>query len=339
MRSRLLYSIFILVIAALAMAPAVFGQDERAAQVLSDVRKALGGEKLERLQALAIEGRSARVGPNGTIEREFEMNLELPDKFMRREVLAAMGNMSVYRISGFNGPDGLINEVDQPPQLGGGNVIVRFAGAGAPSNGVATPEEREAQRAAALLANKKEYARLALGLFAAAPSAFPLTFKYAGQAESPDGAAHVIDVTGDGGFAARLFVDTRTSLPLMLTWMDKEPLVMSVGGPRPASGGPVHAMGGVGQRAVGGEWAEGGQVSAEQREKMMKELDARVKEAEAKRRTVEFRLFYGDYRPAGGIMIPHSLQRSIDGKPTEEITYERVRVNPKIDRRKFQVSK
>jgi hypothetical protein len=340
MRSKLLYSIFILVVAALAMAPAVFGQDERAARILADARKALGGDSLERLQALAIEGRTARVGPNGTIEREFEINLELPDKFMRREVLAAMGTMSVYRISGFNGPDGLINEIDQPPQLGGGNMIVRFAGAGAPSNGEATPEQREAQRATALLANKKEYARLALGLLAAAPSTFPLSFAYAGEAESPDGSAHVIDVTGEGGFAARLFVDTRTSLPLMLTWMDKEPLVMNVGGPSPAGAGPVHAVGGGGgQVEVRAERIGGGQMSPEEREKMMQDLDARVKEAEARRQTVEYRLFYGNYKPVRGVMIPHSLQRSIDGKPTEHVTFERVRVDPKIDQRKFQVSK
>ncbi len=51
---------------------------------------------------------------------------------MRRDVVVNMGNMSIYRNSGFNG-DGVINEIDAPPQLagGGGNVVMfRTAGPG-----------------------------------------------------------------------------------------------------------------------------------------------------------------------------------------------------------------
>ena len=34
-----------------------------------------------------------------------------------------------------------------------------------------------------------------------------------------EGKADVLDVTGEGGFAARLFIDQKSHLPLMLTWM------------------------------------------------------------------------------------------------------------------------
>jgi hypothetical protein len=37
--------------------------------------------------------------------------------------------------------------------------------------------------------------------------------------------------------------------------------------------------------------------------------------------------------------VPHRIQRSIDGKPTEEMIFDLIKINPKIDARKFQVSK
>ena len=72
---------------------------------------------------------------------------------------------------------------------------------------------------------------------------------------------------------------------------------------------------------------------------MMKDLDARRKEAEAKLRTVEYRIYYGDYKSVGGVQMPHTIQRSVDGKPTEEMIFDTVKVNPKIDAKKFQVAK
>jgi hypothetical protein len=38
-------------------------------------------------------------------------------------------------------------------------------------------------------------------------------------------------------------------------------------------------------------------------------------------------------------MIPFRLQRSIDGRPTEETSIDKVKVNGKVDEKKFQVSK
>jgi hypothetical protein len=57
-------------------------------------------------------------------------------------------------------------------------------------------------------------------MFGSSYAAFPLQFKYAGEADAGDGTAHVLDVSGPEGFAARLFVDMKTSLPLMLSWSE-----------------------------------------------------------------------------------------------------------------------
>jgi hypothetical protein len=335
-------------IAVIAAQVVVAGQSKDAAQVMADARKALGGDKLAAVKTLSAEGRNLRTGPDGnTRESEFELSMELPDKYLMRSVLAAMGNMSVYRMTGFNGGQP-IEEIDQPPNLAGGTVMIRIAGPGGSTTDVAkmTPEQKVEFDRMRLQQNKKEFARLTLGMFAASLGAFPLEFSYAGEAESADGKADVIDVKGDGEFAVRLFVDQRTHLPLMLSWMDKEPLVMTMGSGGPGrAGGPggstFVASGGGGGAAVHQTWeSAGGQPpSREEMEKRMKELEERRKEAEAKRRTVEYRVYYGDYQQVGGVLLPHKIQRSVDGRTTEEMVFDRLKVNPKIDAKKFQVSK
>ena len=73
---------------------------------------------------------------------------------------------------------------------------------------------------------------------------------------------------------------------------------------------------------------------------MQQEMEQRMKEAEANRRTVEYRIFYGDYKTvAGGVQMPTRIQRMIDGKPAEELSLEKIKVNQKIDPQKFEVTK
>jgi len=314
-------------------------------EILAGARTALGGPKLAAVKTLTAVGRTVRVLPNGTsAENEFEMALEVPDKYVMRSVLAAMGNMSVYRNSGFSGGQ-VIEEIDRPPSLaGGGMVVMRFAGPG----GAMDPEKMTADEKAEfdqkrLVANKKEFAKLALGMFAASPAAYPVELADGGQAESPDGKADVIDVKGEGGFAAKLFIDAQTHLPLMLSWMDREPITVMMG-----PGGTVTTGGapGAGMAASGGnttftrvERSGGTPPTPEEREKMMKDLEARRKEAEAKARTVEYRVYYGDYKSVAGVQLPHRIQRAIDGKPTEEMVFDTFKVNAKIDAKKFQVTR
>src|SRR4029453_5674299 len=70
-------------------------------------------------------------------------------------------------------------------------------------------------------------------MFATSFSSYPLAFGLAGQAEAPEGKADVLDVKGPGNFAARLFVDNKTHLPLMLSWTTPPNLVPVVAGQKP----------------------------------------------------------------------------------------------------------
>ena len=91
------------VVVSFAVPALVVGQGHDIAKILGDVRKALGADKGE-VKTLAVVGRSQRNRSDGSSsESDFEMFMELPDKFMKRDVVMAMGPTSVYRMSGFNG--------------------------------------------------------------------------------------------------------------------------------------------------------------------------------------------------------------------------------------------
>jgi hypothetical protein len=314
--------------AGLLMAHAlVSAQQGDATKILAEVRQALGGEqKLAEIRSLTASGQTARSMGESSSVHDFEVAFELPDKFVKKEVIAVLGTATISRTSGFNG-EGVIDEVDRPPSHGG--AMVFRAGPGGLSGGSETPEQAETRRKASLLSSRQEFARLLLGMLAASPETYPLQFTYAGQAESPDGKADVIDVKGDGEFVARLFVDTATHLPLMLSWQAKEPISVSVGGP--GRGGMPGGGGVAMQRMTAG--------SPEERDRLMAEMQERMKEAEANRRVVEFRMYYSDYKEVSGVKVPTRITRSVDGRTTEELTLEKIKVNPKIDAGRFQTTK
>lgn len=328
----------IIVITALAAEALVLGQGADVNKVLAGVREALGGEKkLAAVTSLSVSGRSTRVtGDSSSAPTDFEMAMVLPDKYMKKEVVAILGTNTLSRTSGFSGGE-LIDAMDAPPGMGSGGMVFRMGGPGG-VGGQQTPEQQEEVRRNTLLANRQEFARLTLGMLGASFKGYPLTFASAGQAESPDGTADVIDVKGEGDFAARLFVDAKTHLPLMLSWMAKEPLRMNVGP------GGVTATGSGGRVMTNGGGAvtqtfQGGAMTPEQRDQLMKDLDDRMKQAEAQRRMVEYRIYYADYQDVGGVKMPSRIQRSIDGKPADELALEKIKLNPKIDPKKFETVK
>lgn len=308
----------VIVVALLALPAVVLGQADDVSRVIAELKAALGGaDRVAAVKSLTATGRTLRTNAGGTTtENEFELAMELPDKYMLRTVLANMGNMSVYRNAGFNG-HGLINLIDQPPMLGGGGgmMVVRAVGAGGGSASP-TPEQQAETNRRMLVTQKHEFARLTLAMFGSSFDGFPLSLSYAGEAEAADGKAWMLDATGADDFAARLFIDTKSGLPLMMSWSAPEPLVM--------------------QQTMGRGAAP---PSEDEQRKMMEEAEARMKAAEANRRNVEYRVYYADFKTVGGVKLPHRMQRSIDGKPAEEMTFDQFRINPRIDARKFEVTR
>jgi hypothetical protein len=151
----------------LALEAFLAGQGADVTRVLTQLRAALGGDQPSAARTVSIEGRMTRSGPNNTSSAsDFEMAIELPDKFMKREVFANIGGMALTRRIGFNGAL-LIDETDAPPGMshgGGGAVRMMQIGPGTGMiGGQPTPEQVAAQRKISQQANRREFARLALG--------------------------------------------------------------------------------------------------------------------------------------------------------------------------------
>jgi hypothetical protein len=183
-------------------------------------------------------------------------------------------------------------------------------------------------RRARLTTVKQDYARLALGLFANA-TAYPLTYSYAAVAEAPQGRADVLDVKGEGTFTARLFVHSETRLPIMVSWTTPPTnvIVTVPGQPPPATVAP-------GAVVVAGPPPPAKDAPKEEMDKYSKEVLAIRAKAQAT--PVENRLYFADYRDVDGLKLPFRLRRAIGAETTEETTFDRYRVNVKIDPRKFE---
>jgi hypothetical protein len=186
-------------------------------------------------------------------------------------------------------------------------------------------------RRARMTTVKQDFARLALGLFAASPAS-PLTFSYAAMAEAPQGRADVLDVKGEGGFTLRYFVNNETHLPIMVTWTTPPTnvIVTAPGQPPPKTVAP-------GAVVVAGPAAPPTGAPKEEMDKYAKEVVAIRAKAQAT--PVEHRLYFADYREVDGLHLPFRLRRAIGTETTEETTFDRFRVNAKIDPRKFEAVK
>ena len=326
--------------------------DPKADEVMAAARKALGGEK----KIAAIKGLSLRAdyrreagsgplgggggggtfimmgGPGGgpaggpqQMTGKIEIDVELPDKYLRSDI--GVSGFALTRTDGFEGTRPFAEAVP-------GNHGMRVQ--------VDNPATDPTRAKAALKRSHSELARLLLGLIAGTQPTFTAAYTYAGQAESPDGKADVIDVTGPEDFKARLFIDVNTHLPLMLTYMEAEPRVVTRSMTREGGGGGQHG-GTPATAAAGGGTAGGGasqasptpaQLTPEEREK----LEKQVQEAEATPpKMLEYRLFFSEYREVDGLMLPYRIARGKADKTTEEWEVKAYKVNPSFKADRFKV--
>jgi hypothetical protein len=196
-----------------------------------------------------------------------------------------------------------------------------------------TPEQMiAAQRKTRVTAIKQDFVRLTLGMFAQSFSSYPLTFKYAGVAEAPQGKADALDVKGEGAFTARLFVNSDTHLPLMVSWTQPPTqVIVTVPGDKGPATVPPGAV------VVEGPAAPAADAAKEVKDKYLKDVADLRKATQAK--PVEYRVYYADYRDVNGVMWPFRLRRAIGADTTEETTFDGFKVNTKIDPKKFEVVK
>jgi hypothetical protein len=291
------------------LAAGTAAQEEKGNHVMAQVRKALGGEqKLAAVTALSLRatyqremsmpgmaggGRATVImngGPAGAgntqMTGEIELDVELPSRYIK--VDTSTGFMAMTRTEGFDGERPFANAVSANPGM-------RIQ--------IDRPGDDAARTRLALQRNQAELARLLLGLLGTTQTSFPVTYTYAGQAESADGTADMIDVKGADNFAVRLFLDVKTHLPLMLTYKAPEPrIVMSTT-----------------DRGAANPDAERERLERERREA----------EAAAPQ-LIEYRVFFSDYRDVGSLSLPHRIARGTAQKTTEEWEVKSYKINPTL---------
>src|SRR3954467_4367629 len=103
---------------AIALLATLGAQTPDPALVLGAARDALGGEKkLSAVRSFTATGRTRQLRGNNLVPIEFEINCELPDKFVRTDEIPAQDTDPTTR--GFNG-DTLIQVSAQGAGRGGG---------------------------------------------------------------------------------------------------------------------------------------------------------------------------------------------------------------------------
>jgi hypothetical protein len=90
-------------------------------------------------------------------------------------------------------------------------------------------------------------------------------------------------------------------------------------------------------RAAGEAAGRGGTVRELTDEERKKAQDDLQKQLQQESPMVEFSYFFEEWREVDGINFPHKIRRASAGETNEEWTINKVKVNPKIDAKKFAV--
>ena len=251
------------------------------------------------------------------------LTMQLPDHMHRSEDTEIMGGMSIERISVLAGTTAW-EDMQNRGGMGGGMQIVMRPG---PPGQELNAEQIEQAR---LRRFRTEFNRYLLAFTGGAN----LQPTFVAVAEAPEGKADVVEVKNDAGQAVRLFVDQQTHMPLMLQYMEVRPRINMMGGPG-GPGGP-----GGGRRGPGGPdgpppppppggGAPAAGAPADGQRPNPEEVRRRM-ESMPPPAPSQMTLYLADFKKVDGMMLPHRLTQAVDGKPVEEWTLEKVKVNPAV---------
>ncbi len=298
MREKFLIVLFIAAAVLVEMFPSVNAQDaaSKAQQLIAQARTALGGDKLKSVTSLSATGSYRRMLGGREMAGEVQFDLVLPDKMIRVETMNPIGSVEITRLEAIKGDSVWMDQ--QTSGGGGGMVMIRRPGGD-------SPQGLEMQKNSI----RADFARTTLGLLLTTLSTFPVEYSYAGEADSPDGKADVLDVKGPNNFAARLFLDQKSHKPLLLSYQSRKPRMIT--------------------QTIQGQ----GQHRSEE------EIKKQIEEAEAKAAAeplVEFQIFFNDYCDVNGVSLPHRLTRSVENEVSEETEITKYKINPSIKADRFE---
>jgi hypothetical protein len=288
------------------------------------------------VRTFTATGRTRQIRGNNLVPIEFEIWCELPDKYVRRDEVPAQESGPTS--AGFSS-DTLIQWPPAAPAAGGtttGKPAASDAAAKpAASEAAAPPAKPPDPRLARVASIKQDFVRLTLGMFAASFASYPLTFTVAGQAEAPQGRADVLDVKGQGTFALRLFINSDTHLPVMVSWTTPASnVIITVPGERPPENPAPGSI------VVSAPPLPAKTAPKEEQEQYAKAIQDLKKNTLATAKPIEHRIYYGDYRDIGnGLRFPYRLRRSTAGETIEETNFDEFKINVRIDPRRFTAAR
>ena len=312
----------------------------KGAALLAEARKAIGGEdKLVAVKRLQVKGEMRRGQGNATLDGDSEVFLEVPDKFRRNESLSiGPGGPGIDRVEILNGNEVFDENSGGVGRFGRGGGD--FGGGGGRRGGFGGGQSGDANQAAAQGIDPERLKELQLRNRRAEVSRLLLAFllttdgpvAWIGTAQSPEGTADVLEVKSTDGMATRLFLESTTHLPLMMTW--------SGGGQRGGRAGQGGGGGGQGRGGRGGDpQAQGGAPAAPPPAPPAPGAAAQgaaTDTAQGRRggrgfgggapATLEMHL--SDYKVVNGIKLPHMVTRGANGQTAEEWTIKSYRINP-----------
>ncbi len=278
----------------------VSATDSRTQELLRQARAALGGEQaLNGVQSLTVVGDLRRTGERRERTGEAKISMLLPDKFKRVETMNLIADVDVTLTTVLNGDQFWTDSSSS----GGVNARIK-------SRSVNQDNSPQADRGRGRHM-RLEFARQLASLLLTSSPTFPIDFQYKGEANSKDGAANVLELRGPNGFSALLFLDKSTHRPLMMTYKGVIP--------RTTVNTSTHRAG-----------------SEEEAERLLKDAKGGKVAAGGPLEQGNWEVYFSDYRAVNGILLPHRINKSVNGKAWEELGIKKYKVNAPLTNRDFE---
>ena len=282
---------------AACLSVAIAGQARDADAVLREMRAALGGDAaLDAIKTLSVNGDSTATFGVNRSSSSLEIYALLPEHYLeiRRNRQSFPGpapmEIETTNYAGFRGAD-LIQRTDStfpvPPPPERPDVILRRI--------------------------KRDFARLAVALFGKSLAGSAFDFSYVGP-ETVDGQAHeILEMRASDGFAMRLYVNSTTHLPALVTWREPPPMVYTTSSTSTVT-------------------VRGGQVVSQS----PPTFDPAGPPPPAQP-DVTWRTVFSEFKVQDGLNWPHRVKEMVGDKVVEDIKLGKFKINPKIDARRFDI--
>ncbi|HSK62888.1 MAG TPA: hypothetical protein VK893_03580 [Pyrinomonadaceae bacterium] len=294
-----------LLLLSLLLVPNALANDARADEILKQARAAIGGEqRLEKLEALHINGQYRRVFGDRQMAGEREISIALSGKYLVEDSMNPGGlSTALINTRGLNG------ERAWSESSGGGGMVFRMAG---PGGAQLSPEQMEASLRRIFQA---EFIRYVLAITLAPPASLAVAYKYAGESDVDGEQAEVLDVTGPDNFSARIFFDKKNHLPLLLSYRGPKPRVLTM------------------SRSAGSA-ARSPEDIRKAREEAEKKLASEHPQAPPE--DVDFFIRLSDHKKVDGLMLPFKFTFLTESEVSEEFDITKYQVNPQFKADRFE---